>query len=87
MSDWTVEIDSMTVEGVSIGDRVAFTWYTASGRYTGEGGVEVRFDHKYLDTLVKSESGWRIAAHTVSTNDESESLWAAWRPGGGAGLQ
>jgi uncharacterized protein (TIGR02246 family) len=85
LSEWSLEIEALEFAAVTVGERVAFTWYTASGKYIGEGGTEVRFDHKYLDTLVKAEGGWQFAAHTASTNDEAESLWATWRPGEAAG--
>jgi len=81
LAEWSPEIGALSFEGATIGERVAFTWYTASGKYEGTGGEVVLFDHKYLDTLVKDGDRWLFAAHTASTNDEAESLWATWRPG------
>ena len=53
-AEWTLDIDSMSFEGVVIGDRVAYTRWNAAGRYVSADGEGVPFDQKYLDVLVSS---------------------------------
>ena len=77
---WTLEIAEVSFEDVTIGDRVAFVRFAASGRYVADDGREVPFQHKYLDALVKEGGRWLFAAHTASTIDETESLWKTFPP-------
>jgi ketosteroid isomerase-like protein len=79
-ANWSIEIDSMSFEGVAIGDRVAFVRWNAAGRYVPREGEGVPFDQKYLDTLVREPGGpWRFAAHMANSNVEAGSIWPSWR--------
>ncbi len=80
-ASWSLEVDSMSFEGVATGDQVAFTWWNATGAYVSTEGERVPFDQKYLDTLVRQPGGpWRFAAHMVNTNGEASGVWQSWRP-------
>ncbi len=78
-AEWSFDVDSMSFEGVAIGDRVAYTWWNSAGRYVSAEGEEVPYDQKYLDVLVREPGGpWRFAAHMVSSNVEAGSIWQSW---------
>jgi uncharacterized protein (TIGR02246 family) len=80
-SDWTIEVDSMAFEGVSVGDQVAYTWWNAAGTYVSTDGERNPFDQKYLDALVREPGGpWRFAAHMANSNGDSSGIWQSWRP-------
>ena len=78
-AEWSFEVDSMSFEGVAIGDRVAYTWWNSAGRYVSADGEKVPYDQKYLDVLVREPGGpWRFAAHMVNSNVEEGSIWHSW---------
>jgi uncharacterized protein (TIGR02246 family) len=82
LADWSFEVDTVSFEKVAIGDRVAFVWWNAAGRYVPADGDGIPFDQKYLDTLVREAGGaWRFAAHMVSSNVQGGGIWTRWRPG------
>jgi uncharacterized protein (TIGR02246 family) len=73
---WSMEVDSMSFEGVAIGDRVAFAWYNVTGTYVSTDGERVLNDTKYLDTFVREPGGpWRFAAHMTNSNNESTGIY------------
>ncbi len=79
LAAWSIEIDSMSFEGVAIGDRVAFVWWNAAGRYVPTDGEGIPFDQKYLDSLVGEPGGtWRFAAHMANRNVAAGSIWPSW---------
>ncbi len=80
-ADWTVEVDSMSFEGVAIGDQVAYAWWNFTGAYVSTGGERVPIDQKYLDVLIREPGGsWRFAAHMANSNGEAGGIWQSWRP-------
>ena len=77
-TSWSLEVESVSFEGVAIGDRVAFARYTVLGKYVPTDGDGVSFDQKYLDTLVREPGGpWRFAAHMVNSNAEGSGFWSS----------
>ena len=76
-SRYALDVDSLPVEALEVGDRLAVRRYRSVGRYIpSDGGEPVPYDQKYVDVLRRGSTGsWEIALHMWSPNAAGRTIW------------
>jgi uncharacterized protein (TIGR02246 family) len=69
-SRYTLDVDSLPVEVLEVGNELAVRRFRSVGRYIpSDGGEPVPYDQKYVDILRRQPDGsWSIALHMWSSN-------------------
>jgi len=76
-SRYALDVDSLPVEVLQVGDQLAVRRFRSMGRYIpSDGGETVPYDQKYVDILRREPDGsWSITLHMWSSNTAGQTIW------------